>query len=285
MLQQALNRHSQIVIPPETAYFTHFLGHSRRGQHQHLRRINADLEIDLDPPIRRISRPDEAVAFFERIAESYVKRIGRENVALFGEKTPHHILRADRIVRLFPDSKIVLIYRDGRDVALSLTKVPWYSPDLWLGFDNWLRSYKWHRWLVDHAPENVIQVRYEDLVSEPTAELSRVAESLGIEYESQMAEGEGNEPGVPEWESGWKSRALERIAPSRIGNWRRELTLEQIRPLERWGREALTSLGYELATDAGKPLPLTYLPRRYWKRFAWRVRNGWRLVLKNVFGR
>ena len=42
MLQQALNRHPGIVIPPETAFFTHFLGHTRRGQLQHLRRINAD---------------------------------------------------------------------------------------------------------------------------------------------------------------------------------------------------------------------------------------------------
>ena len=43
LLQQALNRHSQIVIPPETKYFFSFLGHTRRCQHRHIDRLNADL--------------------------------------------------------------------------------------------------------------------------------------------------------------------------------------------------------------------------------------------------
>jgi hypothetical protein len=34
MLQQALNRHSQIAIPPETAFFT-LLRRGRAGQRQH----------------------------------------------------------------------------------------------------------------------------------------------------------------------------------------------------------------------------------------------------------
>src|SRR5215831_4421176 len=43
MVQQALNRHSQIVIPPETKFFFSFYGHSLAQQARHVRRLNADL--------------------------------------------------------------------------------------------------------------------------------------------------------------------------------------------------------------------------------------------------
>lgn len=50
LLQQALNRHSQIVIPPESKFFYYFYGQSYRRQSAHLERINSDLGIELVPP-------------------------------------------------------------------------------------------------------------------------------------------------------------------------------------------------------------------------------------------
>lgn len=55
MLQQVLNRHSQIAIPPETGFFSDFVGRSRRRQASQVRRINADLKIDLPAPTSRVA--------------------------------------------------------------------------------------------------------------------------------------------------------------------------------------------------------------------------------------
>jgi hypothetical protein len=57
MLQQALNRHSQVVIPPETKFFFSFFGHPRRCQLRHIDRLNADLGINLPKPDRAVRWP------------------------------------------------------------------------------------------------------------------------------------------------------------------------------------------------------------------------------------
>ena len=47
VLQQALNRHTEIVIPPETKYFYCFYGKSAKQQVGHLKQINADLGVNV----------------------------------------------------------------------------------------------------------------------------------------------------------------------------------------------------------------------------------------------
>ena len=285
MLQQALTRHSQIVIPPETAFFTHFLGHTRRGQIQHLRRINADLGINLPPPARRVSQPQEAADFFERLAELYVEKAGRPDITYFGEKTPHHLLRLPRILRLFPDANIVLIYRDGRDVALSLTKVPWFSPDLHVGFGYWLRCCRWHRWATEQDSMQLITVKYESLVADPEGQLRAVAAFLGIDFEEAMLQPAEGEPRSSYLDKPWMRRAGQRITSARVGNWRRGLSPEQTRSLEQWGGSQLQWLGYELATRPAKSVPLLFLAKVRWRTFCWRTGNAYRWALKDVLGR
>jgi hypothetical protein len=85
-LQQALNRHSQIVIPPETKFFYYFYGKSKAQQLTHLKRINADLQIDLPTPDRRIQTPHEAREFYDRMTRQSLERLGRQDVAWFGKK-------------------------------------------------------------------------------------------------------------------------------------------------------------------------------------------------------
>lgn len=284
MLQQALNRHPGIVIPPETGYFLDFLGHTQRGQEQQLRRINADLGIDVAPADKRIRRPEDAIAFCERIAEAYLERLGLTRVEYFGEKSPRHLLCIQRIVRLLPDAKFVLIDRDGRDAALSLAKVPWGPPGLYVNFAIWLRFYRWHEWATRSGSVDLLCVKYEDFVVRPEEDLRRIADLLGLAYEPAMAEGYGNREGIPEWEQAWKGRALEKITTSRIAVWRDELSPEELKRLERWGGRALSSLGYELATDCSERLPWWFSPLVYCRQLNWRARCAVRLARKELFG-
>jgi hypothetical protein len=285
MLQQALNRHSQIVIPPETGFFIDFLGHTRTGQRQHVRRINEDLGIRLPEPARRISRAAEAREFYEWMARMYLGRLGRPGVAYFGEKTPHHFLRIRRVSRLYPRAKMIFLYRDGRDVALSLTRVHWMSPDLYVNFAHWLRSYRVLRRAQMANPGNLLCIKYESLVTEPESQLRNAAEFLSLSYEPAMAEGSGNREGIPEWEYGWKSRALDKITPARVARWRGELSPGDIMHLERWGGTALKSLGYELVTDGNQRLPVSFFPRLRWKQLLWLAGGALQVAAKDLFGR
>lgn len=268
LLQQALNRHSQVVIPPETAYFT-FLGQSRRKQASHLERIRHDLQISLPVFSRGISGRTEGRQLFEHVAQLYLKRLNRQGVSHFGEKSPEHLRRYQLIRELFPEAKLVVIYRDGRDVALSLSGVPWMPHDLYLGFALWLHYCRLHRRAVEVCGSDLYQLRYEDLVEHPVKELQGVCRFLGLEYQPEMAFGSGNQEGVPQWENDWKGRALQPITAARVHRWRLELTEEQVGILERWGGHTLCSLGYKLASNGKQRLPLLFFPRLYWRAFRW----------------
>src|SRR5207302_624602 len=153
--------------------------------------------------------------FFALLAHSYVQRI-KKPVFYFGEKTPAHSGYVPQIRRVFPEAKFIWIYRDGRDVALSLRKVPWMDPNLAVDFLVWLFYYAKQMQTGKDNPGDVHFVKYEDLVSQPASELSRITAFLGIPFESGMANGYGNREGVLPWEYPWKARALEPITTERI---------------------------------------------------------------------
>lgn len=263
LLQQALNRHSQIAIPPETKYFSSFLGHSHACQARRLERINRDLGIRLPPISRRVRSDTMARALFEELAQAYVRRLDKPGIAYFGEKTPAHTGYWPQITKLFPKAKILWLYRDGRDVALSMRGVPWMSQDLAVNFLVWL-FYAWkqeqaaaRRDLAAHF------VKYEDLVMHPEQELSRVSEFLGIRYEPAMAQAYGNQEGVLPWEASWKARAFQPITADRAGVWRQELSEADLTLLESLGGDALERLGYALASQSRQRIR-AYLSPRLW---------------------
>jgi hypothetical protein len=254
MLQQALNRHSGIVIPPETKYFFSFFRQSKKKQAAHVRRINGDLKIHLPTPERRIDSVAEGRAFYDLMARQYVSRQGKKDVVCFGEKTPEHTGRMPVIRELFPTARIIVLYRDGRDVASSLSRMPWMSPNLYVNFALWLY---YHR--VAHTEENkacpwTYFARYEDIVANPEKELRGILQFLGLDYEPAVAQECGNREGVPQRELAWKSRALQPITTNRVGAFQDELTSDQIGMLERMGGDTLLSLGYPLVATERRSL-------------------------------
>jgi hypothetical protein len=258
MLQQALNRHSRIVIPPETKFFFSFFGHPKRQQARHVARLNADLGIDLAVPPRRIRSVEEGREFYDDMATRYLDRQPKSDVAYFGEKTPEHTGRLPDIRRLFPDAKIVFLQRDGRDVASSLTRVPWMSPNLYVNFLVWL----YYNRIIERekrlALPNVYFARYEDIVADPEGELGAILDFLDLPYEPAVAEGHGNREGVPQRELAWKGRALQPITTRRAAAFTKELTPDQIRTLESMGGDALASLGYSLSSTGAEPLSAVF---------------------------
>ena len=285
MVQQALNRHSKIVIPPETKFFFSFFGQPRRCQARHVARINADLNVRLPAPARRVSSVADGRAFYESMTRQYVERHGRKDVLHFGEKTPEHTGSLPRIRRVCPEAKILVLYRDGRDVASSLTRMPWTSSNLYVNFVVWLYYNSILQRERREGRPNLLFARYEDVVADPPGEFARILDFLGAPYEPAVAAGHGNRAGVPERELAWKARALQPITKERVGVFRRELTGEQIAILERMGRRALPALGYPLLTDGARSLSPAFYLRLAFElgRFAWRL--PWCSVAQEMFSR
>jgi hypothetical protein len=285
MLQQALNRHSQIAIPPETKFFFSFLGHSRGSQKRHLQRLNADLGVRLRLPADGVRSDAEARAFYAQLAAKYVEKLKKPSVTRFGEKTPEHTGHLDRIRHLFPEAKIVVLYRDGRDVALSLSKTPWAPGGLYANFVIWL-YYQSIILRTQAGPDpNLHFVRYEDIVDRPEEVFHDLLTFLDLPYEERVAVGCGNRDGIPAREYAWKATALEKITTERVGAFQRELTADQVAVLERLGRQTLSAFGYPLVTDGERGLSPGVLLRISYDLARFLVRVPWCSVGRELAAR
>lgn len=104
------------------------------------------------------------------------------------EKTPTHIHKIGKILTLFPKSKIILMLRDGRDVACSIRE---RTGDLKKGIE---------RWVLDNSEGSnfwkdprVKVVKLEDLTEKPDAILLEVCTFIGVKYEPHMIQKQGVE--------------------------------------------------------------------------------------------
>ena len=92
----------------------------------------------------------------------------------------------DRILDLVPDVRIVHLLRDPRDVARSAIGMGW-AGNVYNGAKIWLETEEiWERCLPRLAPGQMHELRYEDLVKSPEAELTGICNFLGVAYDPAM---------------------------------------------------------------------------------------------------
>jgi hypothetical protein len=148
---------------------------------------------------------------------------------------------ADQLVSLFPGSRLVFLLRDGRDVV-----------------DSWLAAYRAGSWALDegafpvtdrgrealvrwqsavwafrtevvqraydaHPPERRVMIRYEDLVADPRAELTRLCVVLPLDAPTDRLAAVADEhayEAVPPSDKGERKE----IRSASPGGWRDNLT-------------------------------------------------------------
>lgn len=103
-----------------------------------------------------------------------------KNVESWGEKTPSYTLHVEILLQLFPDSKVIYITRDGRDVALSLMKKSWGPGNVYSCAKLWKEYIQKKDVLFKLAqPGNIYTLTYEHLVDHVEQEIRNIYEFLG----------------------------------------------------------------------------------------------------------
>jgi protein-tyrosine sulfotransferase len=112
------------------------------------------------------------------------------------EKTPHNVLHIDYLGHLFPRAKFIHVIRDGRAVAASLIKQPWVMPgtservaycqDLTAASMYWVDVVSRARQVSSSMLGRVLEVRYEELVSNPETVMRRVLVFLGEPWDESV---------------------------------------------------------------------------------------------------
>ena len=170
----------------------------------------------------------------------------------FIDKTPRYSLIAEEIRSTFPDAKFIVLWRHPLAVAVSVSKTfrkgRWcpdeFGIDLHEGLD------RLHAFCRAH-PDDVCEVRYEDLVTETARELGRIGDYLGWDGLAEVAEGElvesaggtlGDPTGVLKYRK--VSAASREAWTGEFDNWYRRAWARRYVSGERVGW--LKDLGYEL---------------------------------------
>jgi hypothetical protein len=104
------------------------------------------------------------------------------------EMTPDNAAAAASLYRIFPDMKIVISLRDGRDVACSVVRMPWGPSDLDDALDWWATRMEASFVACESLPaDRVLMLRMEDLVlHDREAQYARLLAFLGVEDDPTM---------------------------------------------------------------------------------------------------
>jgi hypothetical protein len=184
--------------------------------------------------------------------EAYAARHGK---ARWGDKTPHYVNHVDHLLRLWPGARFVVLVRDGRDVALSLRRMPFGPNNAWAAAQWWARGIRAGVRAQQAHPDAVLTIRYEDLAQRPAEEVRRVCSFLGLGYSDDMLALEHVDPAriVPD-QAAWFPTLFDGINTSAVGRWRREMGARDRRVFAELAGAELAQLGYEVDEDAGRPL-------------------------------
>lgn len=201
-----------------------------------------------------------ASALYEDVA----RRQGRPR---WGDKTPNYVLEIPTLLEIFPHAKVIHIYRDGRDVALSWRAVPLGPRDLVNAAVRWKRRVVAGRRDGSRFPGSYHEVRYESLLIRPEETMKAVCAFLGEDYTEDVLRPTRQDDAAPPVASETE------IAAGNSSKWKFAMTREERARFEGVAGDLLSSLGYE-TEGIGRRAPI--------RRVAGRIRTSSRLFVRSL---
>jgi Sulfotransferase family len=179
----------------------------------------------------------------------------QQGVRRWAEKSPAHALYIPEIKRSIPDSLIVHIIRDGRDVALSLANFERISPFLWKGGQTLPALGVYWKWIVRRARSagrqigpDYYELNFEDLVQNPSATLAALGRFIDqdLDYERILRAGIGS---VTQPESSFKGVSSSGDFKP-LGRWKQKYSPPELAKFESLVGDCLEEFGYALSTQS-----------------------------------
>jgi hypothetical protein len=171
-----------------------------------------------------------------------------------GEKTPAHIYYAKPTLKRFPTAKMVLMCRDPRAVALSEMVKLKNNPRTNRDFNtlNFVVRYGTALDLIHELKQqkNVLFIRYEDLILEPSPTLQKVTKFLNIDFNENMLD-----VGVTNSSFQDKKQAGIQFNTENLNRWETDLPNEITQMIEFHLADKMRELSYTLSGIA--PLSLS----------------------------
>ena len=198
LVRDLISRHPQVAMPQDEFQLIPFL----------IKRFGHKAELD-DTDINRYLTIIERSAFYHhrkvdtplsnwRPKRSTLPEIISETLQYFapkettsgpryvGDKTPNNLLHLEAILQSFPESKFIHVVRDPRDVAVSSRNA--WKKSLIRAAHHWQRGVTAANVFSQKHPNNILTVRYENLLADSRAVLSSVCKFLDLPFDESLLE-------------------------------------------------------------------------------------------------
>ncbi|MGQ0847215.1 MAG: sulfotransferase family protein [Sporichthyaceae bacterium] len=282
LLQLMLHAHPRLVAPPENRHVLPAWDRREEwgdlGREANRRRLasfvtgtkSAIWEMGLDRAVvaeHILAAPPTLGSALEAVQLAFAEHVGAER---WCDKRPLYVRHVPALRRLFPDAMFVNLTRDGRAAAASLIRMPWFDHGLEQAIGTWLLA-------VEHADaaraslpaDTWFDLRYEDLVTDPEAELRRLCGWLGEDFDPAMLKpAEVKGAVVPERKT-WHANTSGPVVAARVESWRTELSAREVALLDAVAGTALRANGYAVGAERAERrrvyrFALAYRRRRLW---------------------
>jgi len=207
--------------------------------------------------LERLRAVDTYQALLETFTEALTARAGKRR---WGNQVPTDLFALERILAFNPDTRILLCVRHPLDFMVSYRNMwqralrrnkphkaarnrAYYHPVLTSLF--WRLCMARARKALARWPENVMVNRYEDLVGDPERQVRRLCGLLGEDFEPAML--------AVESENSSRAVSEKGIFKSSVGQWRTQLSAEEIFLCQRLCRGGMAAFGYEASPSRPRP--------------------------------
>ncbi|MEE9342839.1 MAG: sulfotransferase [Gammaproteobacteria bacterium] len=263
-----LHAHPEICVPPECGFALWLYNEHRNWCRRDgsLDAVIQDIlasrkmdtwEIDAVQLIAFVKqhKPDNYQEICNLVYRFYGQSIGKK-IKIWGDKNNFYIDYIPTMKALFPACKLILITRDGRDVACSYRELNRkkitsdYAPVLPDTIDDIAREWsdnnnKALSFFNNINQDDVFIVRYEDLILNTRATLAGVTNFLGLDFSTNMLDYHKDESEPIEFLQ-WKHKVRERLDSSHIGRYKQFLSQADVRNFENIAGSMLQKLHYPL---------------------------------------
>ena len=254
LLRMMLNAHARIYLTHEASFYLVPKYFEQRSSAQEWLDMYFDsfnfawlflhpdtVLAELPQELSRDDLPDVYRAVMRVKARQYDK-------PRYGDKTPWHALKLERLFRDFPDARVIHIVRDPRAAVASLMKMPWGPPSYGLASAFCKQQVD----AIAQHLERIHEVRLEDLLADPEHAMRAILEFVGEPWDEAVLDHARHAPTDDVPPLPWYLPATQRRGGVERAR-QQPLPDAWTRIIERRQREILERYGYERALLEREP--------------------------------
>lgn len=239
LVQSMLAAHPRIIFLPETVFIRRYMATGALNKLYHNGGMDPVIKLlKTEKYLKRLGVPIEKIIHYVQFSsggsldlsvyQALVKQyIGAESPQFVGDKDPRLVEYLPLLHHFFPDSRIIHVMRDPRDILESKKRAEWSknrSPitHVFAGKVQFQLGRKFGSKLFG---DHYFELTYEKLIQNPEKALKGLCHRMGLEYDPAMlCFGEAAKRLVADDEMSWKKETLGPLLTSNYGKWKKNLS-------------------------------------------------------------